>query len=104
MATDAHNREALFRQIENLVIEVSQNSEGVLTACTHAEPYFCYDAGSIEELQTLVSETLTSYGRNFFQVEGLDIDARENPFSDGVIPVERSTPITRLTPVFDKAA
>lgn len=95
---------AFLRQIENLDIELSQTSDGVLTACSTAEPLFCYDADTREELAALVASTLASYAKHFYHIDGLDVTAEEAPFESGPLPVERSTPLARYKPVFDLAA
>lgn len=69
MTQEPGNIETFVRQISELKIEVSQNSEGVLTVCSNSEPLFCYDAISIDEVNALIEDTVRSYGKHFFHLE-----------------------------------
>lgn len=104
MTHETRDIEALTRVIENLEIEVSQSADGVFTACTTSEPLFCYDADTQEELNELVSDTLVSYAKHFYNLEGLTVNAISTPFEDVGIQIEQSKPVGRITPTFDLAA
>lgn len=104
MVNEIRDFEAFRRQIDALDIELSRTPEGVLTVCSTNEPFFCYDADTKEELASLVVDTLASYARHFYHIEGLGVTAEETPVESGPLPIERSTPVARFKPVFDLAA
>lgn len=95
---------AFARQVEALDIELSVNAEGIYTVCSTSEPLFRYDAETKDEAARLVAQTLTSYGRLFFHLEGLEIPVQSAKAPASPVPVERGTPVGRLKPVFDLAA
>ena len=103
MTQDNRDYEALLRQIENLNIEVSKNADGLLTVCSTSEPLFCYDAQTPEEAVELVKRTLRSYAKHFFHVDA-GVTTECAPIAEAPLPIERTTPISRIKPVFDLAA
>lgn len=104
MTNDTRDIGAFTRVIEELDIEVSQSSDGVFTACTTSEPLFCYDADTQEALSALVADTLVSYAKHFYNLEGLIVNTTPTPLDDLGVPIERSNPVARITPTFDLAA
>lgn len=104
MSNEQTDIEAFTRQIEKLEISVSQNAEGHFTVSTSAEPLFCYDALTEEEIEKLVADTFTSYAKHFFRLDDIKIGTKSTPVVGTTIPIERSKPVSRLTPVFDLAA
>ena len=75
----------------------------VITVYSESEPFFCYDANSIGEVQNLVVDTYRSYARNFHDVEDFQIDFRVVGDLPG-LPIERVLSTQALEPVFDEAA
>ncbi len=104
MTNETRDLDALNRQIADLKIELSESSDGLLTVCSTAEPLFCYDAHSKEEAATLVADTLLSYARHFFHIQGLNVKTRSDPLPETQLQIEHGKPIFRITPVFDLAA
>jgi len=104
MTNETRDVEALVRQLSDLKIEVSENRDGLLTVCSTAEPLFCYDANSKEEVAALVQDTILSYAKHFFHIEGLSLKTKCEPLPEAPLQIERETPISRITPVFDLAA
>lgn len=104
MTQEIGDIDAFVRQISELNIEVSQNSEGLLTVCSTSEPLFCYDAGSKEEIEALVQDTVRSYGKHFFNIDLPPFSTECEPIGVSPLPIERSTPVSRIKPVFDIAA
>jgi len=98
------NTEAFFKIINDLDIVLSRSSDGVYTVCTTSEPLFCYDGDSPEALQPLVIDTLVSYGKHFFGIEPSGGHTESEPLNGGPFAIERSTPHSRLKPIFDLAA
>lgn len=93
------------RQIGELNIELSQSPEGVFTVCTKSEPYFCYDATSKEEIDAWVVDTVRSYGKHFFNIDPkFGLSTESEPIEASPLPIERTTPVSRIKPVFDLAA
>lgn len=103
MANEATAYDAFLRHVEALDIELSVNEDGVYNVCTTSEPFFCYDAVTREEAASLAARTLASYGRLFFNLEGLEIPISEQTGTSGVA-VERNRPLGRLKPQLDLAA
>lgn len=104
MAQETGNFEAFVRQISELNIEISQSSDGLYTVCSTSEPLFCYDAASIEEVDALVKDTVRSYGKHFFNLDLPPFSTEQESLNEGPIPIERTTPVSRIKPVFDLAA
>lgn len=104
MTNETRDIEAFGRQIAELKIEVSKDENGLLTVCSTTEPLFCYDAHSEEEVETLVTDTLRSYAKHFFNIDGLGIHTKSEPIPQPPLPIERGTPVSRVLPVFDLAA
>lgn len=93
---DPRDVDALNRQIRGLEIEVSKNENGGFTVCSSSEPFFCYDATSVNDAQKLVARTLTSYAKNFFHVENLEFPIEETALGSASVAIERGTPVARL--------
>ena len=104
MAQETGNFEAFVRQIGELNIEISQGADGLYTVCSTSEPLFCYDAATTEELDALVKDTLRSYGKHFFNLDLPPFSTEQEPLDAGPVAIERSTPVSRIKPVFDLAA
>ncbi|MEA3042331.1 MAG: hypothetical protein QOH47_169 [Sphingomonadales bacterium] len=104
MAQDTGTVEAFVRQISELNIEISKSAAGLYTVCSTAEPLFCYDGETIEELEVLVQDTVRSYGKHFFNIELPPFSTESEPLDAGPLPIERATPVSRIKPVFDLAA
>lgn len=104
MTNETRDIDALVRQLSELKIEVSKNSDGLLTVCSTAEPLFCYDAHTPEEVDALVQDTILSYAKHFFHIEGLNLKTKSEPLPETPVQIERGTPVSRITPVFDLAA
>lgn len=94
--TDIRDIDALTRQIRALDIEVSKNENGGLTVCSSSEPFFCYDAESIDDAQNLVARTLASYAKRFFNVEDLTFPIEETALGHTAVLIERGTPVARF--------
>jgi len=101
--TNKADLEAFIRQLGGLNIEITRNEEGHLTVCSSSEPLFCYDVEHEDEIGPLVVDTLQSYARHFFQIENLPVGTKSQAI-ETPLPVERSTPVSRITPIFDLAA
>lgn len=105
MTQEIGDIETFVRQISELHIELSQSADGVLTVCNTSEPYFCYDATSREEIDAWVVDTVRSYGKHFFNIDSkFGLSTECEPIEASPLPIERSTPVSRIKPVFDLAA
>lgn len=104
MTNEPRDTDALVKQLSELKIEVAQGHDGIFTVCSTAEPLFCYDATTIEEVDALVEDTLVSYAKHFFHVDDLQVKARQDPLPEAPLPIEEAKPISRITPVFELAA
>lgn len=104
MTQENGNIEAFIRQVSDLEIEISRNAEGSLTVCSTSEPLFCYDAASLEEVESLVQDTVRSYGKHFFNIDLPPFKTEREEIAEGPVTVERDTPVSRIKPVFDLAA
>lgn len=107
MAKENREFDAFIRHIEALDIELTVNEEGVFTACTQAEPFFCFDATSRDEASTLVGRALTSYGKNFFGLTDLEFPTVKTVEHDEArvpVTVEHGKPVGHIKPHFDLAA
>jgi hypothetical protein len=102
--TDTNKSEALKKRLSALEICLSQNTEGLYTVFTESEPLFCYDAHSLEEVDELVTDTLTSYAAAFYGVAGLKVKTASTPAEWSQVRVEQVRPVSTLHPVFDVAA
>lgn len=89
----------LKERLENLTITVSADGDGVFTAVTFQEPYFCFVRDSVEELQELVADTLKSYITTFYDVEEVRVETVEISRSER-LPVQTFKPIKSLAPRF----
>lgn len=103
MANETREHDAFIRQINELSIELSVNYEGVFTACTHAEPFFCFDAPTREEVAELARRALISYGEHFYGLKGLTFSVLQTNSEDGPLAVERGIPLGQLKPQYDLA-
>jgi hypothetical protein len=95
--------EAFERLVDDLDIELSQSADGVYTVCTAKEPLFCFDGDSKEELGHQVINTLISYAKHFLNIDILSGDTESEPLKEAPLPVEVSTPLARIKPVFEFA-
>lgn len=95
---------AFEAQIANLRIEVTRDSNGLLTVCSSSEPLFCYDAHDEDGVNALVVATLASYGRHFFGLDDLKIGTKVSPVGKFVVPVECGETISTIEPVLGLAA
>ncbi len=62
------------------------------------------DGETIEELEGLVEDTVRSYGKHFFSIDLPPFSTESEPIDAGPLPIERTTPVSRIKPVFDLAA
>lgn len=99
----AQELETFARQISGLNIELSQTPEGVFTVRNTSEPFFCYEAETVEQLNAWVVDTVRSYAKHFFNLD-LNLSTESEPIEAGPLPIERSTPVSRIKPVLDLAA
>lgn len=91
-----------FRQrLSGLEISISESADGKYTVSTTCEPFFCYERGSIEEISTLVTETITSYASTFYGLQEIGITTRIEPVSRSV-PIEKRTISSKIIPVFER--
>lgn len=104
MTNENRDTDAFARLIEGLDIQLSRSADGVYTVCSTQEPLFCFDGDSREELSRLVVRTLASYAKHFLQIDVTGGATEAEPIAASPLPVERSTPVARLKPVFDLAA
>lgn len=104
MANDPRDIDALTRTLSDLDVQLSQSADGVFTVCSTSEPLFCFDGDSKEEVSKLVVDTLVSYAKHFFHHDLTGGRTETQPLEETPIPVELSTPVSRLKPVFDLAA
>ncbi|MDQ2878692.1 MAG: hypothetical protein M3R41_06420 [Pseudomonadota bacterium] len=104
MTDENRDTDAFAKLIESLDIQLSQSADGVYTVCSTQEPLFCFDGDSREELGVQVVRTLVSYAKHFLQIDVTGGVTEAQPIAASPLPVERSTPVARLKPVFDLAA
>jgi hypothetical protein len=104
MAQEIGDIETFARQISELKIELSQTPEGVFTVRNTSEPFFCYEAETREQLHAWVIDTVRSYARHFFNLDLPPVSTESEDIEEGPLPIERSTPVSRIKPVFDLAA
>lgn len=106
MAHENPNFDAFIERVKDLEIDISKSSDGVFTACTHQEPFFCYDADAPEALNALVIDTLASYARHFYGIQDIGVRTEKAPLPapTPTLPVEVTRPVSRLKAIFDEAA
>ncbi len=97
------NFEAFSAAIASLKINVSKSEDGLFTVCSYSEPLFCYDAHDEAGVNQLVQDTLNSYAKHFFGIDGPSVTTSCSPVGH-VIPVERSEQVSTIQAIFDKAA
>jgi hypothetical protein len=104
MADENPNFDAFLARVKDLDIQLSESDDGVLTACTLTEPLFCHDADSREELAVLVRNTLVSYAKHFYGIEGLGVRTEDAPLRTNPLPIEVAKPVSGFKAYFDEAA
>jgi hypothetical protein len=92
---------ALRERLQDLKIVISEH-DGVFTANTYSEPLFCFERPTLEAVQAVVEDTLTSYVKNFYHVDNVRISTAALPVESPVVPIQRVEPTSRLKPSFDK--
>ena len=103
MTQEISDIETFTRQISEWNIELSETPEGIFTVRHTAEPFFCYEAETVDQLNDWVIDTVRSYGKLFFNLD-LNLSTECEPLEESPLPFERSTPVSRIKPVFDLAA
>lgn len=86
-------------KLANLQVYVGQSRDGVFTAYTESEPFFCFDAHSFDEIDEQVADTLESYARVFYGVE-ISVKRRDGSHQ---VPVEHLRPVETFVPELEAA-
>lgn len=87
----------LVEQISNLEIDVSVSSEGIYTACSSSEPFFCFDGYSQSEVAERAFEAIESYARVYYGVSGFSPKPRREDVQQGCVTIETSRTVSKLT-------
>lgn len=90
-------------QLRKLDICVAEADNDGFIAFTTAEPLFCLERGSLEDLSVAVSGVLKSYISTFYHVDisKVSVESVDIPQASNRVPIERVNPISRLRPIFD---
>ncbi len=76
-------------RLSALDITVSEDdNNNTFTVFTTVEPLFCFTCNSIEEVRSLIQDTLSSYARTFYQIERVRVRLQ----SEEIIPIEKLRP------------
>ncbi len=90
----------LKERLSALDITVAVDGDEKLAVFTTTEPLFCFVCDSIEEVQALIQETLSSYARTFHQIE----DVRVRLQSKEAIPVKKLRPFQYFQALLEDGA
>lgn len=88
-----------LEKLANLQVYVGQGREGIFTAYTESEPFFCFDGNTLEEVEEQVADTLESYARIFYSAE-IAVKRRDGAHQ---VPVERLRPVEIFVPELEAA-
>jgi hypothetical protein len=100
-ANRSRNFDLLKKRLAEIDICVSHSDAGYYTVSTTVEPLFCFQRNSVEEAIDLAKLTLVSYISTFYEVEDFHVSVVSEPVHVPVVPVERTSPFSRLIPSFD---
>lgn len=83
-----------------LSIRVLSGDDGLLTVISNSEPYFCFVRSTEDEISQVVSDTLKSYAKYFYNHD-LEVElAYEHPTAP--LPTVRLTPQSTVRPTFGR--
>lgn len=89
---------ALRARLSELEICLSRSENGYFTVSSDIEPLFCFERSSIDEIQAVVTETITSYISTFYNVEGVNVTTVVQPLTPPEVVFQRVLQISRLIP------
>lgn len=99
MTNEQNNLVELQERFAKLEISLGRGKDGVITAYTTAEPLFCFDGNTFEEVDAQVEDSLRSYAKLFYS---LDIALKPRPGAEH-LPIERLNPVDRYVPELQAA-
>ena len=93
----------LANQLKGLEICVAELDSDGFIAYSTAEPFFCLERASLEDLKGAVSGALSSYISTFYHIDmaSVSVASEDIPSVAHKVPVEKANSISRLRPIFD---
>jgi hypothetical protein len=95
---------AFLNKIEALDVQVTVGGDGVYTACSSSEPFFCFDGFSQKEVSDRVLEAIESYGRVYHGLENFKLSSHREDVPNPAVKLEAHSPVAKLGLVVQEAA